>query len=327
MKKLAMIFLLLVILSSFHLFQVNGTSNGDDDNDGIDDHIEDTEERELHIETEDSMITVHSEFVNEPNENEFEISFATNEGIKLELGYSTEINASEYELELEVKFEQLVEFIDQNADGIYNLGEAVSGGMIDLTSRNYSDPILTQITSDDGELGYQIEAHIINESYTFQIIANIFPTYAVLNESFIHPTEMKLTIVIENFPYQEDGALALIAEASSEREIKTEIQGTEEEIEIHSNTISSYYSWLKEALVDGDSVPVNSSVIDSAEGALIVLSYPHGTNILHDPKLGIAALPLTPFPLITPEIALGTAIITIALVAIAIIAIRRKRTP
>ncbi|MFX0170094.1 MAG: hypothetical protein ACFE89_12180 [Candidatus Hodarchaeota archaeon] len=327
MKKLATILLLLVILSSVPLLQVNGNSLSDDDNDGIDDDIEDAEERELRIETEDNTITVHSEFGEEPNENEFEISFAANEGIKLELGYSTEINATEYELELQVEFEQLVEFIDQNADGVYNPGEAVSGGTIDLTSRNYSDPILTQITSDDGELGYQLEAHIINESYTFQIIANIFPTYAVLNESFIYPTEMKITIVIENFPYQEDGALALIAEASAEREIETESHETEEEIEIHSDTISSYYSWLKEAIVDGEPAPVNSSVIDSSEGSLIVLSYPHGTNILHDPKLGIAVLPLIPFPLITIEIVLGTAIIAIVLVAIAVIAIRRKRTP
>lgn len=326
MKKIATILLLFVILCSVPLVQVNGSSNGDDDDDGIDDEIEDAEERELRIETEDNTITVHSEFGEEPNENEIEVSFAANDGIKLEIGYSQEINATEYELELELEYKQLVEFIDENADGTYNPGEAVSGSTIDLTALNYSDPIVTEITSDDGEPGYQLEAHVVNETFTFQIIADIFPTHAVFNGSFINPTETKITIIIENFPYQEDGALALITEASSEREIETDSEETEEEIEITADTISSYYSWLKEAIVDGEPVPVNSTIIDSSEGSLIVLSYPHGTNILHDPKLGIAFSAPTLFPLITPEILIGSSIITIVLVAIAVIAIRRNRT-
>lgn len=239
-----------------------------------------TEERELDIEVSDSLAEIESEFENEEMENEFEIDFSTGEGIVLDLEYSSEVNATEYELELEVGFLRLVEF---------SKGESVQ--TIDLTELEYSSPTVTQITSADGEAGYKLESHLVGQTFVFQIIVYIFPKYAVIDDTPLNPTEMKITIVIEDFPYQEDdGALALLIKATSEMEMERESMNDEEDIEIKSDTATGYFSWSNEASVDDAPRPVNSTVTKTDEGSLIALNYPHGTEIVHDPKLGVSIL-------------------------------------
>jgi len=313
MKKMWLIALLLLVMLCAAPIVGIAAAN-DDDGDDVDDKTEEAEERELHIEVSDSQAKVESEFENEKMENEFEIDFSTDEGIVLDLKYSSEVNATEYELELEVEFLRLMEFVDQNGDGVLSEGEAVQ--TINLTELEYSSPTVTQITSADGEAGYKLESHLVGQTFDFQIIAYVFPKYAVINDTTVNPTEMKITIAIKNFPYQEDGALALLIEATSEMEMERESMNDEEDIEIESDTATGYFSWSNEATVDGVPRPVNSTVMKTEEGSLIALNYPHGTEIVHDPKLGVVILPaVAEFPWL--YIIAGAAIIALV-VAVAI---------
>ncbi|MCJ2519851.1 MAG: hypothetical protein LN412_02740, partial [Candidatus Thermoplasmatota archaeon] len=73
-----------------------------------------------------------------------------------------------------------------------------------------------------------------------------------------------------------------------------------------------FFGWSKMAEVDGDPAQVNSTVSNvetelEPEGDLevertIVLSYPRGEEILHDPVLGVSAVPLLPPPSERPEL-------------------------
>jgi hypothetical protein len=265
---------------------VRTVAANDDDGDYIDDEIEEAEKRELKIESENGSVTVESKSENKTVENEFEIKFSTEEGIRLDLGFSSETNATEFELEVKVLFYQLVEFVDQNGDGVPSAGEEVQ--TMDLTAKAYSSSTVTQITSKDGESGYKFESHIMNEAFVFQIIAEIFPTYALVNDTIVKPMEMKITIVIKDFPYEESGALALMIKATSEMEIEREYGDVEEEIEVKSATAEGYFSWSKEVWVDSVSKEVKSSVVNTEKGKLIALSYPNGKDIVHDPKLGVS---------------------------------------
>lgn len=323
MKKNLAALVLLVMLCAVPIVQVMA-NDVDDDGDGVDDKIENAEERGLQIEVSGSDAAVKSEFGNETMENEFEIVFSTDEGIYLDLGYSSETSPTEYELEVEVRFLQLIEFIDQNEDGVISEGEDVNN-TIDLADLEYSTPDVAPITSDDGEAGYRFESHLLGESFVFQIIADIFPTYAVINDTTVNPMEMKITIIIDGFPYVQNGSLALMVQATSEIGMEQESTDTETEIEVESDTATGYFSWSDNATVDGVARPVSSMVTETEEGSLIALCYPHGRSIVHDPKLGVSLLPIARFPLITPEILLGTAIAATAIAVAAIAFTRRRR--
>lgn len=262
----------------------------DDDGDDVDDDFEKAMERELDIEINNEQVEIESEFETDEMENEFEIRFLTAEGIAMNLEYDSEVNSTEYELELDVKFLRLVEYIDGNGNGVYDEDEAVQ--TINLAEIAYSYPTVNQITSTDNEEGYKIESHSQNADFDFQIVAYTFPKHAVIEESTVNPTEIKIDIVINGFPYQEDSSvLALLISANSEMEMETGTINEEEDIEIESDTAAGYFSWSDKVMVDDVQKTVNSTVISTEEeGTLIVMSYPNGTEIVHDPRLGVNIL-------------------------------------
>ena len=210
---------------------------------------------------------------------------------------------------MKVLFQKLVEFIDQNGDGVFNSGEEVQTA--DLTTMHYSSPTVTARTSEDGQSGYRLESQTVDEPFIFQIIADVFPTKAIVDGAAVKPSETKITIVIKDFPYQEGGSLALLIKAASETEMKEEDHESEREIEVNSATAQGYFSWAKEAVVDGATSKVNSSVVSTDGGKLVALSYPNGNDIVHDPKLGFNLLSI-PASLPWLYIAAGAALMTVA---------------
>ena len=284
----------------------------DDDGDDVDDDHEESEKRELDIEVTDYTVKVESDIESKEMENEYKIDFSTHKGIALDLEYSSEVNSTDYELELAVLFQSLVEYIDENGDGVYSEEEAVQ--TIDLMQLQYSNPSVTQITSIDGEEGYKIESHSEDQTFDFQIIAYTFPKHAVIDDSTLNPTEMKITIVINNFTFRENQSeLALLVKATSVMEMETETRNQEDDIEIKSATATGYFSWSNEVFVDGAQRAVNSTVIKTGEKSLIALSYPQGTEIVHDPRLGVSILAaIVGFP--WPYFIAGAAVIAIVVV-------------
>lgn len=287
-----------------------------------DDEIEELEEREFEIEDDDGFVAIESSFKNYTMENEFEITLSTHEGLRLALDFSAEVNSTEFELEADVLFVNLVEFVDQNGDGILTDGEEVQ--TMDLTTKTYSAPAVTQTESTDGISGYRFEAHTLNETFLFQIIAEIYPKEANVNDTIVKPTETKVTIVIEDFPYKENGSLSLLVKATSEAEMEEDDLNGEEEVEVRSENAEGYFSWSKEVFVDGVSREVESSVMSTEDGKLISLNYPNGMEIVHDPKLGISLLS-TMISLPWIYIVAGAAIV--ALVVVASIRVFRPKMP
>ncbi len=187
---------LMLVLPSIAIASIN-----DSDGDQIDDSLETAEERHELTETTTEYAKIHSEFRNATTQNEFEMKIASLEGIKLELGFSTEINAVKREIESELDFYKLVEFLDGNGDGLPQPGEEVQS--IDLKAKTFTTPTMTPMTSQDGEKGYRLETHLVNEAYTLQVTADVFPKYAKVDNALVKPTESKVTMAIKGFPYTQ----------------------------------------------------------------------------------------------------------------------------
>jgi hypothetical protein len=61
----------------------------------------------------------------------------------------------------------------------------------------------------------------------------------------------------------------------------------EEELELVGDDTTAFFSWVKEASVDGEMKPVGSSVFTNGDDIKVYFAYPQGQIINHDPKIGV----------------------------------------
>lgn len=249
-------------------------------------------EREVKVEADDEKVKIESSVESESGENEsessFEVDFSVQMDPRIELKHesSTETADSESENEssMEVRFRSIVEFEDKDGDREYDQGEEVS--RYDLRDVSYTPPSTTERTVDGNTV------HVIESSSTdgvFTVRLHAVGDFTKLGSEQVSPTEVKIDLEMHNYSYTEnDTRLALETEVSSEREFETETGDDEESVEVEHDGASTFYSWKKQAVVDGETTTVESSQVESEEDEKTVyLSYERGSSIVHDPKIGI----------------------------------------
>jgi hypothetical protein len=148
-------------------------------------------------------------------------------------------------------------------------------------------------------------------------IAHIFivEEFEIVNETLINPTQMKIDIEIDNFNYSNGSSkLALYTRLNSEDNYEDDVETYDEErgyasdeegVVTSLNTFTGFFTWKKNATIDGISKRILVSEIDvddhNETEQKLYINYPRGNNIYHDPKVGIEGLfpsDSTPFPLI-----------------------------
>ncbi len=299
MKILALAFL------GFMFFSISlGTvvATTDDDSDGIDDEFEDEHERDIDTEIEPDRITIESILRSTTGKNKlkFEIRNESNGlsiGVEFTPNYNSATNTSQIELEFEVTFREIVEYIDIDADGIFteSIDEEVSITPLD----EFKDPIYTihDITLDT-KMHYFIFT-TTDDVFTAHIY--FVEEFEIINDTLITPSETKIDIEINNYNYLNDTSqLALYTKLESEVEYEME-EDTEDEESGYSedessvittmNSFTGFFSWKENATVDGVVKDVLVSQIEDDDiepnEQKIYLNYPRGTLIYHDPKIGI----------------------------------------
>lgn len=307
-----------------------GLSDSDDRDENEVEEEEAEEERKLSVEASGDRVEVESEIEKAGLENEFEILIDVEDGVRMRLKYSNETeqgeNETESELEIHVKLLALVEYVDENRDGVFTLNDTVVQEM-DLTELSYS-LTWSRINSTDGETGYQFKIMHMQDTFNFTVIAKIFPKHAVVDDWLLKPTEMKITYVIVNFPYRnETSSLALQINAISKMEFEEETTERETKLKVKSETAEGYFSWSENATVDGVVRPVNSSITLGEEATIINLCYPRGDTTIHDPILGVdvitQALLWWKNPLAAPSTFIGLA--TVAILVVVALYLLEKR--
>lgn len=283
----------------------NEDEDEDEDDDGIDDETETKNERELRIEYDDNDVRIESKLRFGEQKDEIDIEIEVHDEPKIKLEYSSEAGSTEIELEFKVKFYSIIEYIDQDDNGVFNES-------VDQTVQEYRldqvtyDPInyTTEVTADNSTL------HIITISTNdsvFLLRLIVVTEFTMIDGNLITPTQAKLDIEIHNFPYNDSNstlALQTKLEATQEYEhdgeTEDETEGRsekEEEVEITMGGFVGFFSWAETALIDGFNQTVKSSPVEDDEGSTdqkIFLNYPRGTHIIHDPKIGVAGILLVP---------------------------------
>ena len=276
----------------------------DEDDDGIDDDFEELNKRNIEIEIEEDKIQIESRLRNGTSKDSIQLEIANHsEGLSIEVSYESEItsgNVTEYEIEFGIVFRKLVEFVDLNGNDIYER-------LIDDTIQEYNLTDFQKVKYTEIEVSDDTKLHYFVVNTTDGIFAThiyVSEEFFVVNDTLLTPIQSKLDIEISNFPYNNTSSkLALYASLESEFNYEDEEDTEDEEHEYASNergvitemnSFTGIFTWKNNASVDGISQQVlktNLTVDDYDDGEQkLYLIYPNGTNIYHDPKVGLAGI-------------------------------------
>ena len=291
-------------------------------------------ERRLDIIDTPTAILIRSKVENGTVENHFgllvttqhrteEASFVNGIVIHVAFSHETEVGDVENEafLHLKIAYFRLTEFNDTNADGAYDAGVDNVVKFVDLTQKSYAPLTRANIVSDDGKPGWQITAKTTDG--LFEVTADIFPQYAVVDNTIVPPTATKITTRINGFQFSNPTSrIALQLMATSRTVIEHETPTTEEKIRVRSATAEGFFTWAPTADVDGTPVEVKSSTQRLERPRWIInLAYPQGNSIVHDPILGFD---FGTTPILTSRLLIGAAIAAITVFGVLVYLGRRQ---
>jgi hypothetical protein len=267
----------------------------DEDDDGVDDETEEENEREVEVEVQDYEATIKSSKESNGVEESIEIGVhAESDGIQFSLEYEIENETSEKELEFEVTFYEIIEYIDDNDNGLYNES---TDTLVQTYAIETFNPIVYTTQNTTNGMVHTLEVTTSDGIFAARVYAT--GEFADINGTTVAPNEIKIDVIIDAFDYHNDTsqlAMKVELEASAEKEYDDETEdeeegrATEEEgVDFTNNEYSGFFTWKETATVDGVDMAVKSSLTEASEyEEELHLNYPRGDRIVHDPKIGVA---------------------------------------
>lgn len=257
---------------------------------------------------------------------------ADTSGLGIKVEYTSQSNSSHIEFTFHVAFTKIIEYIDVNSNGIYDANDTT----VQTMNLNSWQAITIQNESvSSGTSMYVLTANTTNNVFSAQIF--VPENFVTLNNTVITPTELKVNIAINGFPFQDTSSrLALYTDLLSESHYQQETKTSDEQNGFANNEsgistsyggYSGEFTWANTALVDGSSLNVLTSPVQSVNNSgnnqMIYLNYPHGTSILHDPTVGMTGLLTLSTIGISPLIYIAVDVLLIG-VAVTIVWVRRR---
>ncbi len=289
----------MILLFSFNLRFVTAS---DDDDDGINDDFEELNKRNVNIEFLANETEITSILKNGDNIDAIRYNIKYDEnGFRVEFRYESVYDSgSEFELEFSIEFQEIVEYVDTNENGIFDSERDFTVQILlldDFSPINYSIIDITNETS----LSY---LRIATKDNNFTTHIYISEEFSVINETIITPNQIKINIEINEFNFLDNSSqLALYTKLNSGLEFEND-EETEDEKEGYtfdeqsvSTTINKYtgfFSWKENATIDDVSQEVLISMLEvddyDEDEQKIYINYQRGDHIFHDPKVGIEGL-------------------------------------
>ncbi len=234
----------------------------------------------------------------------FEIDFNTDPEPSLILNYMPSNNLSNIRLTFQIILKKIVEFSDLNNNKRYDYSDGVAS-TYNFNMQNFTNITYSNETLSSGENIMQMATKTTDGLFTIDMF--ISDNFTSFNNHLISPSEMKIDFTIENYPYMENNTkLALLVEIITDHHISIEADSFDEKsgfasnetaVNISSINHSGFFSWLNNAIIDGSNKSVQASVFEEKNPGInelervtyIAISYPRGTTIIHDPKIGVVS--------------------------------------
>lgn len=325
----------------------------EDEKDDDEDERDDDEEREVHVEIDGHEAKIKLERETNASEDQIELRFKADEGL-LEVKYEAESNDTETEQRLRARFHEVFEYVDADGDGAYDPGEPISssyrlGGETELAddangTASWQAIQMSDVTKGNAS-GKKLESRAtFGDGGVFGLVFYVFGEFAEVDGSSLAPTEAKIDILIQHYPYvRNDTRVGVVVSLKAQQEFESEhefVDADEEGLAASGTTsdmsFSLVFTWKETAIVDGASTPVRSTVLKNSmkaevdedgselvEKTLIVLSYARGDDILHDPTAGVSYQTASDRTSMVPGP--GLALVAAAIALVALLAPRRRR--
>jgi len=195
-----------------------------------------------------------------------------------EFTYTYENNSAIHNINITLS--RLIEFEDVNNNGIADAGEIVSDRKI-----NYNDINITELTVNNTQM-FKLTDNILT------VIFYIPSNHTVINNRNLSLDEIKFDIIIDNYSYALENT-SLAVEMNIDFHSNKIIHGlnkksNEEGMAASLSNGNLYFSWLSDALVDGNTSKVFSNINLVNKTVNIEFSFKHGESIYYDPYLGIS---------------------------------------
>ncbi|MCE7737837.1 MAG: hypothetical protein KAU62_15640 [Candidatus Heimdallarchaeota archaeon] len=289
---------LILVISSFTYLPVIA-GDDDEDDDGVDDDIEEENKRDISVNYDDDDAKIESKLSSDELYNRFMAEMkATSEGLEFIFEFEKDSETNETEISFKVTIPEIVEFIDENEDGIY---DALVDSVESIYQINSYKTLVYAVETKNNETVHTFS--IETTDGVFSSTMYVSGEFAVVNDLIIAPSQFKFDIEINNFSFTEiNSSLALKIELESEFDVEYDEDETtedeedgrssdEQEVEISYGDYTCFFSWLKTATIDGVGQEVLTSPLETdSEKNIIYLNYPKGDEIIHDPKVGIEGL-------------------------------------
>ncbi|MFX0076495.1 MAG: hypothetical protein ACFE96_13720 [Candidatus Hermodarchaeota archaeon] len=332
-------------------------TSGDEDDDGIKDEVEEENKRYVEVWIGENVIEIASINRGEVKKDIIDLRVGFDEcGISIRVSYGTYVKCDseepeepdepeesglqisgdcgyeiDFKLTFEVWFQGLLEYIDLDENGVL---EEEFDEVVSESAFNSFQPIdySLQGISEDTNLHYIV---VNTTDGVFALHIYLVEEFVYVNETLITPTEAKIDIEITNYNYTEDNSkLALFTKLWSEETYKEKEKTEDEEkgyatdekeVYVNEHIYSGFFSWKETALVDGIEMEVFTKRFDYGEEDVqkLIICYPRGDHIYHDPKIGIliGSLPAD----ISPVVITISAISIVGTVIVVGLVLRRRR--
>jgi|SRR5579875_1072490 hypothetical protein len=205
-----------------------------------------------------------------------------------------------------IKVLGVFEYNDSAKTGIYN--RTVDGQP--LSSINFEDMDWSlsykPVTSSSNAQGYEVNITGTKGTFVFTMSAEVFNTGVQIAGQKLAPTEAKVNFNITNYPFVSKTSrlgllisyggqqhygnimtiISSVASGSGEDEVQTVNRQT---TAVMTKGAFSYFTWSPTATVDGKTINVQSEQLNNGTFSRIILNYPQGSSIIHDPILGVGS--------------------------------------
>ncbi len=296
-------------------------SSDDVDNDAIDDNFEDLNKRKIEVDISENEATIQSIRQGTETKDLIRTDIVYSEyGVEIQIGYKSSIEA-DFEITFGITFRELIEFIDNDFNGLYD--PEVDQSIQNYTLNDFLPIYYEKVVIQDESFLHHLRIQTVSSNFTLNVY--FAEEFTIVENSLISPTQAKIDIEIENFNYLNDSSqIALYTSLDSEADFQRHNDTEDEEkgyakaelgIATVVNEYTGFYSWNESGIVDEASQNILVSGIlpdDIIEnGNKVYLNYPRGVIIYHSSKIGIEGLLITEeFPL------LGLALLLIAIGAV-----------